>query len=250
MKLIELADYLDEYLKTAEFEDKSLNGLQVEGREEVATIALAVDFSRQSVQRAQEIGADLLLVHHGLLWAPGYPIVGYRYRRLKMLMETGIALYATHLPLDAHPQVGNNAQLAKKLGLTSLSPFGEYHGRKIGYAGRFSKPKRLKEIERTLTSLLDGKVSCLSLGKETISTVGICCGGGGFAYPEAIALGLDLLIVGEPYHEAYHPALESELSIIFAGHYATETLGVKALGEHLAKKFHLSVQFLDIPTGL
>jgi dinuclear metal center YbgI/SA1388 family protein len=250
MKLAKLADYLDKYLRNAEFEDKSLNGLQVEGRAEVKSIALAVDFSRQSIQKAQEIGADLLIVHHGLLWAPGYPLVGYRYHRLKTLLESGIALYASHLPLDAHPVVGNNAQLAKKLGLTSLYPFGEYHGRKIGYAGRFSKPRRLKEIEQTLAKQLGSKISCLSLGKETISTVGISCGGGGFAYPEAITLGLDLLIVGEPYHEAFHPALESGLSLIFAGHYGTETLGVKALGRHLARKFRLSTQFSDIPTGL
>lgn len=250
MKLLELTDYLDEYLQSAEYEDSSLNGLQVGDDRDITKVALAVDCAQQSIEAAGGIGAQLLLVHHGLLWTPSSRIVGYIYRRIKALMDYNIALYASHLPLDAHPEVGNNAQLAKGLELVSLSPFAEYHGKKIGFAGRFRKPKKPTEVQGAVGDLLNCQVTLIAGEKELIEKVGVVSGGGAFALDEAISQGIDLLIVGEPSHEAYHPAAESGLALLFAGHYATETLGLKALGEHIAQKFKLEAQFLDIPTGL
>jgi len=166
------------------------------------------------------------------------------------LMDYSLALYASHLPLDTHPVVGNNAQLAKGLGLTKLTPFGEYHGIKIGFAGILRNPITFAEVRSRVENLLGSPVAFIGGRKERISSIGVVSGGGAFALNEAIAGGIDLLIIGEPQHEVYHPTQETGLSLIFAGHYATETLGVVALGEHIAKKFNLEIQFLDIPTGM
>jgi dinuclear metal center YbgI/SA1388 family protein len=248
--LTDLVAHLDAYLRIDAIPDSenALNGLQVEGRPEVRRLAVAVDASEASIRGAVEAGSDVLLVHHGLFWDGNQPVTGRRYRRLAPLLEAGVALYSAHLPLDVHDEVGNNAVLARRLGLELRGRFADYKGVELGVWGeaRLSRAS----LETRLREALGGEVRVIPGGPERISRVGVLTGGGGSYAGAALAAGLDTLVTGEGSHHTYFDAVEGGLNLFYGGHYATETFGVRALAEHLEARFGLSWVFLDQPTGL
>lgn len=250
--LFELVEYLDQYLRIREVPDYdgALNGLQVENDGQVAGIVAAVDASQRTIdQVVRETGDSILiLVHHGLFWDGNQPITGRRYRRLRPLIENDIALYSAHLPLDIHPEVGNNAVLARMLGILDPVPFDEYRGNPMGAAGHLIMSR--DALAARLEELLDTRVHLIPGGPETTKRVGIITGGAGSRIHQARAAGLDTFITGEGAHHTTFDALEAGINVIYAGHYATETVGVKALAEHLGEVFGLKALFHDHPTGL
>ena len=197
---------------------------------------------------AAEAGADGLLVHHGLLWGGLRPLVGPAYRRVAELIRRNIALYAAHLPLDRHPDVGNNAGLARLLGVTLRGEFGSYRGAPIGVWGELIASR--DDLSRALTATLHATPRLLPFGPEQVRRVGIVTGAGGSLIPQAAAAGLDTFITGEGPHWTFFDAEELGINVFYAGHYATETVGVKALAEHVSRKYSIPWVFLDHPTGL
>jgi dinuclear metal center YbgI/SA1388 family protein len=250
MRLADLVQYLDGYLRVRAVADapEALNGLQVENCGEVRRVAVAVDLCQATIRMAAEQGADFLLVHHGLFWAGLRPITGPYLRRIAELLHHDIALYAAHLPLDLHPDVGNNPVLARALGVELRGEFGESHGASIGVWGELAVPRAA--LQQRLDQLLGSTTKLMAFGPGTTRRVGIVTGAGGSMIAQAAAAGLDTYITGEGAHHSYFDAEELGLNVYFAGHYATETVGVKALGEHLATRFGLPWTFLDHPTGL
>lgn len=251
MKRDELVAYLDDYLKVGTIQDDSQNGLQVEGPEEVYKAAFAVDACREAFERAAAAGAQILIVHHGLFWDKPVRLVGPLFARVRTLVVAGCALYAAHLPLDLHPEVGNNAELARLLALRGQEPFGEYHGTKIGIGGALEPPVPLEVLVGRLEQATGRPtVRVLAHGPSLVSQVGCVSGGAPMLMSQAARAGFDTFVTGETSHSFFHDAAEYGLNVIFGGHYATETLGVKALARHLAEKFGLETVFLDVPTGL
>ena len=250
VEIRELVEYLDGYLSVDAVPDfpNALNGLQVEAPGPVSRVVAAVDATAASIRGAIDADGDLLLVHHGLFWNGNQPVTGRRYARLLALMEAGIAVYASHLPLDVHPEVGNNAVLARELGLEVEGRFGSYEGTELGVWGML--PLRREALAARLDELLDGRVRLIPGGPERVERVGVLTGGGGSFVGEALAAGLDALVTGEGSHHTYFDAQEGGLNLYYGGHYATETWGVKALARHLADRFDLEWTFLDLPTGL
>jgi dinuclear metal center YbgI/SA1388 family protein len=222
----------------------------VEGKEEVERIAFAVDTTLRTIERAIRGKADMLIVHHGMIWGGLNYITGIHYKRLKALIENGLNLYATHLPLDAHPEVGNNVELLRLLGLNPKGPFGEYKGLSIGFYGEFEKPQPIEKVAQIIAEKLDTTVRTYEFGEREIKTIGTISGAGAFALEEAHRRGIDLLVTGEFGHADYLTALDLPQSVLVAGHYKTETLGVKALMELIRERFGLGVFFIDQPTGL
>lgn len=250
MNLTEIVDFLDNYLRIADWEDKSMNGLQVEGRSDINKIVFAVDACMDTFHQAEEKNADMLIVHHGLIWGSVGYIKGQIMKRLKYLLENELSLYAAHLPLDAHPEVGNNVELMRILGARAEEPFGDYHGKAIGYSGSFDQPKTLEEINEIVKQQLHVDPLTFNFGANDIKNVACVSGAGTSTVPEAGEKQIDLLVTGETDHASFHTAKEFSLNIIFAGHYATETLGVKALMNVIRDKFDVEVEFIDVPTGL
>lgn len=250
MRLTELVSYLDEYLRVAQVPDdpRALNGLQLANSGTVSRLAAAVDLCEATVRMAAEQGADLLLVHHGLFWGALQPVTGRAYRRVAGLIGGNVALYSAHLPLDLHPDVGNNAVLARQLGLSPGGGFGEECGVRIGVWGEIDVPR--VTLERQLAGLLGGAPRLMAFGPERVHRVGVVTGAAGSMIAQAAAAGLDTFITGEGSHHTFFDAEELKLNVFYAGHYATETVGVKALAEHLHARFHLPWTFLDHPTGL
>jgi len=247
----ELTTYLDDYLRVKEIEDTSQNGLQVEGPEEVTKVAFAVDGCQATFEQAVAGEAQLLVVHHGLFWAKPLRLVGPLFRQVQTLIQGGCGLYAVHLPLDAHPEVGNNAEMARLLGLQDTHPFGTYHGVEIGVAGVMDPPLPIPTLIGRLTQALTvPPIRILAHGPEEARHVGCISGGAASMIDQANEEGLDTYITGETSHSFFHQAAERGLNVLFAGHYATETLGVKALARHLGEKFGLETTFLNIPTGM
>ncbi len=246
----ELVAFLDEYLQISAYPDKSSNGLQVEGKEEAERIAFAVDTTLRTIERAVKGKADMLIVHHGMIWGGLNYITGINYKRLKALIESGINLYVAHLPLDAHPEVGNNVELLRLLGLEPKGPFGEYRGLSIGFYGEFERPEPIEKVAQIIAEKLDTTVKTYEFGKRKVKTVGAVSGAGAFALEEAYRKGIDLLVTGEFGHADYLTAVDLPQSVLVAGHYKTETLGVKALMKLLKERFGLDVFFIDEPTGL
>jgi len=253
MNLHDLDTFLSQTLDHAAWagRDKSMNGLQV-GRQdqEVRRVAFAVDASLQSFERALAVGAEMLVVHHGLFWGSPLPVVGDHRRRLKFLFDNDLALWASHLPLDAHPTVGNNAGLERALGLLNLATFGEYRGVKIGFKGELPQPLTLDRVCELLFQGRENVLQILPFGKSEIVSVGLVSGGATAEVGQAIDEGLDLYITGDADHTVYHQALEAGINVISGGHYATETWGVRQLANHLQKETGVSTVFLDLPTGL
>ncbi len=250
MNSYELASYLDELLRINEVQDISNNGLQVEnGGREVKKVGMAVDASLKSFQEAASRGIDFLIVHHGLFWGKPELIRGAMYRRVKALLDNGIALYAAHLPLDIHPEYGNNAVGLKLLGVEKGEPMGDYHGVLLSWEFELDDPMHRDDFQR----LVDEKFSTKSLiwpfGPAEIRRGAFVSGGAISLLPEAIRRGLDVFITGEPSHAHYWTAVEGGINVILAGHYATERLGVMALGEHVNEKFGIPIEFIELPTG-
>lgn len=248
--LTTLVRHCDRTLRTAEFTDweGAHNGLQVENSGRVTRLAAAVDASLATVRLAAAAAADLLLVHHGLFWSPQHPWTGNRHRLLRSLLDADLAVYSSHLPLDAHPRLGNSAQLAAALGLRRRRMFFETKGRPIGVRGelrvsRDALAARLAEITGAAPKLLPG-------GGPECLRIGVVTGGAGAELRQAAAEGVDTFITGEGPHWSYALAEDAGINVFYAGHYATETFGVKALAAHLAGKFGLPWVFLDHPSGL
>ena len=251
MDLHELAAWLDDYLRVREVPDfpGALNGLQVEssGRP-VRRVAAAVDAAEATIARALAGGADLVLVHHGLFWDGNQPVTGRRYRRLKPLLEADVALYAAHLPLDVHPEVGNNAVLARALGIDLRGSFGEHRGMPLGVWGELEIHR--EALCARLDELLGGRVRLLAGGPERVRRVGVITGGAGDEISAAIAAGLDAFVTGEGKHHHFFDATEGGINVLFGGHYATETWGVKALARKLEETHGIEWFFVDHPSGL
>lgn len=249
-ELAAVTSYLDTYLRIREIPDapNALNGMQVENSGTVARVAAAVDACQATIDAAADRGANLLLVHHGLFWAGLEPVTGRHARRLRRLLTSDIALYAAHVPLDCHPEVGNNVVLARMLGLESLSRFGDYHGTAIGIAGRLDVPRQ--ELVERLRACLGVEPHLIAAGPESVQRVGIITGGGGGEIRQARDAGVDTYVTGEGAHHTHFDAEEWSLNVVYAGHYATETVGVKALAGHLEQRFGLPWEFIDHPTGL
>ena len=250
-KLNDIVEFLNKYLETNEIRDASWNGLQVEGKSEVKKIAFAVDASIETFEKAAEEKADMVVVHHGLFWKTTNPaFVGVSKKRIELLHKNGISLYASHIPLDKHRIVGNNAELVKLLGAKIKAEFAQFDGQNIGWIGEFKDSVPLKEIEKKLRSELGAECITLPFGKEKIKTVAVCSGGGSYTeFFEAIDKKADLFLAGDR-SELYVAAKDNRINVIFAGHYATEIPGVKALSGILKKKFRIKTVFIDIPTGL
>jgi len=247
MQRNELTKYLVNYLKAEDFKDYCPNGLQVEGKSNIKRIVTGVSASVDLFKKAIKEKADTILVHHGLIWNFERPVYAGSYReRVRLLIENNINLYGFHLPLDAHPEVGNNAQIAKLLGLKSVEPFGDYKGQLIGFKGKTKKVKKEKFFKQ-IESLVKKEPLIFPYGPEQISTVGIISGGAQKEFSQAISAGLDIYITGEVSEYVLHMAKEDKVHFISAGHHATEQFGVKALGDHIKEKFKVDVQYIDIP---
>jgi dinuclear metal center YbgI/SA1388 family protein len=248
MKTHELVDFLDDLLNVKNIPDSSRNGLQVENSGETRKIALAVDACAEAVDKAAVEGADFLLVHHGLFWDQPLTITGPTYGRIKKLVQTDMALYGAHLPLDLHPEVGNNAQLVKRLGFDNPFDFGQYHGIDIGKAVELDHPISPADFEKRLRDA-GFKPQIWPFGPDRIRRIGVVSGFGLSCLAEAARKGFDAFVTGEPSHSHYWFAKESRIHAVFAGHYATETLGVQALGDVIQSRFGIENVFIDLPTG-
>lgn len=250
MKLEYLIQYLHGYLNLGTHPDypTALNGLQVEGRGEVSHICTAVDASQAAIEEAIARNADLLLVHHGMFWEGLRPLTGRRLRKVERLISAGLGLYSVHLPLDSHPDVGNCVLLARQVGIDPKGRFGTYQGTEIGCWGALEADR--DSFRQTLEDRVGGPVRLIPGGRQRISTVGVITGGGGSLLDQAVRAGLDAYVTGEASHHVYVDALEEGVNVYLAGHYATETLGVQALAQHLSTKFGLSWDFIDLPSGL
>jgi dinuclear metal center YbgI/SA1388 family protein len=250
MDLHEITDFLDEYLRVREIPDYggAVNGLQLANEGEVARLAVAVDAVQATIDAAVATGAELLLVHHGLFWDGTQPVTGRRYRRLKTLMDAGVAVYSAHLPLDSHPEVGNNVVLAKALGMEVRGPLGAYKGQPVGVWGMLDMDR--ESLRARLGEVLGGEVKLVPGGPERIRKVGVITGGAGGEIGAAREAGLDAFITGEGAHHNYFDAEEGGVNLYLGGHYATEVWGVKALAARLEERFGLPWSFIDHPTGL
>jgi dinuclear metal center YbgI/SA1388 family protein len=252
MKLESLLQYVDGYLGTAGYPDypQALNGLQVGGTRDVRHVAAAVDASEQSIRQAVDDGADLVIVHHGLFWDGSAPLTGRLLRRVAPLIESGAALYSSHLPLDGHAEVGNNVLLLRAIGLEPGGRFDRFETVNVGWYGMFASPVDSRGLAGRVEKAVGGAARIIAGGPEEIARVGVVTGSGAGALTEAAELGLDALVTGECQHHHYFDAVELGVHLVLAGHYATETFGVKALAAHVAERFDLRWSFVDAPTGL
>lgn len=243
MLLDELRDYNASLLQTGMFKDYCPNGLQVEGRAEVRRIATGVTASQQVLDEAIEWGADAILVHHGYFWRnEDATIVGIRKKRIAQLLRNDISLLAYHLPLDAHAELGNNAQLGKLLGLVEQGRFGEQN---IAWLGALERPQSLAQFALQLEHDLRRTPQVIGDGGKRISKVAWCSGGAQGYFEAAIEQGVDAYITGEISEQNFHLANETGVAFIAAGHHATERFGIQALGEHLAMRFGLEHLYFD-----
>jgi dinuclear metal center YbgI/SA1388 family protein len=252
----DLAEYADTLLGTKTTPDYpgALNGIQLENRSDVTRIAAAVDISTRAINGAIATKANLLVVHHGMFWEAPASIEGASYRMLRLLIENDIAVYSSHLPLDRHPTLGNNVLLAKQLGLRPTATFAEFQGIFIGVSGESDiETTALTERAREFARSYGGEIrtTLIASGRKTRRWA-VCTGAGASteSLKQAREMKIDTLIVGEGPHWTAVYAEENELTIIYAGHYATETLGVRALAEHLGAKFGIPSSFVSAPTGL
>lgn len=248
----EILGYCDDLLDAGAFDDYGPNGLQVPGRAEVSKVATGVSANLETLERAIEGGADLVITHHGLLWGDELsPLSVPMAARLRVLLGSDVPLAAYHLPLDAHPEVGNNALLRDALELAADDrPFGMAKGSAVGLIGRASEPIDVGELRRRLSKAVGQEPLVFDAGPDRISTVGIVTGSGGFALHEAGPLGLDALVTGEPSEPVMGEAREYGVHFLAGGHYATETFGIRRLGELLAERFSVEHEFIDVPNPI
>jgi len=250
ISLTAIVKHCDRLLHTKEIGDYdgAVNGLQAGNSGAVTRIAAAVDASLATVKLAIVARADLMIVHHGLFWSPSHPWTGKKYELLRLLVENNLAVYSSHLPLDAHPRLGNNAQLCAALGLKKLRPFFVSHGQTIGFQSR-TKISRA-ELAAKFARATGAKPRIIPGGSGMCQRIGVVTGSAGGDLKLAAAEGVDTFITGEGPHWTYAVAEECGINVFYGGHYATETFGVKALASHLSKKFKLPWTFVDHPTGL
>jgi dinuclear metal center YbgI/SA1388 family protein len=246
-QIVSCCDRLLRVSKIADY-DGAANGLQVQNGGRVSRIAAAVDASLATVRLAAKAKADLLVVHHGLFWGPSHPWTGKRYELIQALFEADLAVYSSHLPLDAHPKLGNNALLCSALGLKKLHPFFASHGTEIGF--RAQKRIHRRELLAALCRATGSAAHLIPGGPELCRRIGVVTGGAGGDLKRAAAEGVDTFVTGEGPHWTYALAEELGLNVIYGGHYATETFGVKALASHLSVRFKVPWVFIDHPTGL
>jgi len=242
----EIVSFLDDLLRTAAVKEEC-NGLQVQGVAAVRRVGLAVDACLEAYERAAAADCQMLVVHHKLIWGGGIKsITGRMYEHVNFLIRHGLNLYGSHLPLDMHPELGNNAQLAKLLTLDDVAPFGEHHGEVIGFSGTLPQPASPKELARRLGEALGGSPVVLEFGPPQVRRVGIVSGGAADMVEQACRAGLDAYVTGEPAHFAYQLSRELRANVIYLGHYHSETPGVRAVGERLTERFGVECVFLDI----
>ncbi len=242
-----LVSHLDQFLDSRG-RDYGPNGLQVEGREEIRKIVTGVSACQELFVRARKAGADAVLVHHGLFWE-GMPrtLTGFQYRRVAELIRGEMSLIAYHLPLDRHLEVGNNAVAGRELGLRRIEPFGEHDGLPLGVKGLFPEPISPEELVERCWRVYGQKPLAYLAGPDSISTLGVISGGGQSEFYSAIGDKLDAYVTGEVTEWVMNVARETRTHYVAAGHYATERLGVRALGEHLAERFGIEVELIDVP---
>jgi len=244
MERNKLITALDDLLDVGSFQDYCPNGLQVEGRSEVGSITTAVTASLHAIEKAVESGSDMLLVHHGLFWKGDDPrVIGPRQRRLKLLLENDINLVAYHLPLDAHPELGNNAQWAKALG---CKVNGTLEAAELVCWGELEQPLEVDRLAEKIAQGLDGRIPLAIKGHQrTIERIGWCSGGAQDYVAEAAEAGLDAYLTGEVSERSYHEAMERGICFFSCGHHATERSGVQALGKWINQEFDISHHFID-----
>jgi dinuclear metal center YbgI/SA1388 family protein len=243
----EIIAFCDELLEIGSFDDYGPNGLQVPGAAEVSVVATGVSANLDTLAGAADAGAQLILTHHGLFWeSMPRSLSAQMAARLRLLLEGGISLAGYHLPLDAHPAVGNNALLCRALGFEPAEPFGEARGRAIGFAGRSDGVAAEALVER-FRETLGRKPLVQGDGPDVVRSVGVVTVAGAGTIHEAVRRGLDALVTGEPAEHAMADAREGGLHFIAGGHYATETLGIRRLGELVAQRFRLRHEFIDVP---
>ncbi len=247
------SNYLENLLDIEAYSniDISTNNLQVgDKNSKITKIASAVDCCLETIELAIENKCDALVVHHGLFWGKPLPVVDSHYKRIKLLIENNINLFAIHLPLDLNREVGNNAVMCKLLNLKDIEPFGNYHGLDIGYKGKLDKGISVKEICNKLNFKEELGLKVLPFGKEILKNICIVSGGASSLIDQAIIQNLDAYITGEASHEKYHMCKENNITMLCAGHYQSEVFGVRALVEKSCKDLNLEYVHLDVPTGL
>ena len=249
--LAKITEHLASFLHPNDIPDYpgAHNGLQLENRSgEVNKVAAAVDATLPVIKEAADAGVDLLIVHHGMFWGGAKPITGAHFEKLKVAMDANLAIYSSHIPLDVHPDLGNNALLCKALGILDPTPFMPWKGIMIGLKSESQLTRR--ELITRLENVVGGPVNVCRGGEKAAGTVGVITGGAGSMVEDAVAEGIDTFITGEGPHHSFTTAEELGLNVLYGGHYATETFGVKALASHLASAFSLKSIFIDHPTGL
>ena len=249
--LTDLIAYLDELLSPGDFEDYGPNGLQVPGPPTVDVLATGVSANRELFEGAAAAGAGLVVAHHGLFW-DFHPraLTRAMKERLRLLFDNDIALAGYHLPLDAHPEVGNNALICEALGLERAEPFGEHRGRSVGFVGRSAEGMPFADLRARCAEAFGQEPFVWDTGQELVRSVGVVSGSAASSFGEAIALGLDAFLTGEPAEHVMADARESGTHFIAGGHYATETFGVRRLGELLAAEFGVRHEFVDVPNPI
>jgi dinuclear metal center YbgI/SA1388 family protein len=247
--LLQLVAELDELLDADASGDYCPNGLQVEGTLDVSTIVTGVSASFELFAAAAERAADAVIVHHGILWSGSEPtrIVGSFRDRLGVLIENRMSLIAYHLPLDRHPELGNAAQLARRIGLEELEPFGIHCGAPAGVCGVFPDPVEVDEFIAAIAEACEREPQIFPGGESLVTSVGIVTGGAQKEFHQAVAAGLDAYVTGEVSEWVMHQAAEDRVHFVAAGHYATERFGIRALGSWIADRHGLDVEFIDIP---
>jgi len=247
----EIVSFLDSYMQKEKFKDYLPIGLQIEGRAEVQKVATAVSVSVDVIQQAAEWGADLLLVHHGLFWEKSDPVLrGHHKARVRALLLNDMTLMGYHLPLDAHPEAGNNILFARAMGFRYIEPFGDYHGTLIGWKGRFDPVPALTFAARAEAFYGVQPTTVFYCGKTTIETAAIVSGGAWDFITDAAREGIDCFVTGNADEPVYHLAREEQIHFLAFGHHATERPGVQCLGDLLARKFGVETQFFDVDNPL
>jgi len=248
MECYELSQFLDKTLRVKDIEDESNNGLQVANQGAIKKIGFAVSATMDVFELAKEAGCQMIVVHHGISWKDSLKyITDVNYERIKFLINNNIALYACHLPLDKHPSLGNNIHLCKLFGLKNVKEFGEYNKALIGFMGSLDKEILLRDFVNLAENKLKTTFDVLDFGKKNIKRIAIVSGGAARMVAQAAKQKADLYFTGEPSLSAYNLAKELKINLVYAGHYATETFGVKALAALLKKRFGVNTVFLDTP---
>jgi dinuclear metal center YbgI/SA1388 family protein len=245
-----IVSFLNSYFDIKNIKDSSQNGLQCEGSNTVKKVVFGVSISLKFIEKAIKEKANMIIVHHGLLWGRSNIFKGPYKKKLQLLFKNNINLLAYHLPLDKHNKIGNNAQIINYFGAKRIKSFGTYDGETIGFKGTFNKQKPLYEIIKTISDKLNSKVLCLEFGPEKIKTLGVISGGAQSMFNQAIDENLDLYITGEISEFVQEMARENNINFISAGHYNSEKPGIWALEKLIKSKFKVETKFIDIPNPI